>query len=62
MSGWIVSHGVTAAWATRRYGTWFEDAAHRDPSIVEAAEGMAVGGHRRMALAGIRPTGDADRR
>ena len=58
----VLAHGVTAAWATRRYGTWFEDAAHRDPSIVEAAEGMAVGGHRRMALAGIRPTGDADRR
>jgi NhaP-type Na+/H+ or K+/H+ antiporter len=58
----VVAHGVSAAWATRRYGAWFEDAARRDPSIPEAAEGIAVGGRRRMALAGTPPTGDADRR
>ncbi|MET1232349.1 MAG: cation:proton antiporter [Candidatus Limnocylindrales bacterium] len=58
----IVVHGVTAAWATRRYGAWFETAARRDPSIAEAAEGVAVGGHRRMALAGIVPTRESDRR
>ena len=23
----VVAHGVTAAWATRRYGAWFEEAA-----------------------------------
>ncbi|MFI5293296.1 MAG: cation:proton antiporter, partial [Candidatus Limnocylindrales bacterium] len=57
----VLAHGVTAAWATRRYGAWFEAAARRDPSIEEAAEGMAVGGRRRMALAGIHPKGDADR-
>ena len=57
----VLAHGVTAAWATRRYGAWFEDAARRDPSIAEAAEGMAVGGRRRMALAGIHPKGDPDR-
>jgi sodium/hydrogen antiporter len=48
----IVAHGVTAAWATRRYGAWFEAAAQRDPSITEAAEGVDVGGRRRMSTAG----------
>ena len=57
----VLAHGVTAAWATRRYGTWFQDAARRDRSIPEAAEGVAVGGPRRMALAGSRPSGDPDR-
>ena len=57
----VLAHGVTAAWATGRYGAWFQDAARRDPSIPEAAEGVAVGGPRRMALAGSLPTGDADR-
>ena len=50
----IVAHGVTSAWGARRYGAWFEAAAARDPSIPEAAEGSAVAGHRRIALAGSR--------
>jgi NhaP-type Na+/H+ or K+/H+ antiporter len=56
----IVAHGVTSAWAARRYGAWFDAAARRDPSIREAAEGVAVGGRRRIALAGMLPTRDAD--
>jgi NhaP-type Na+/H+ or K+/H+ antiporter len=58
----IVAHGVTSAWAARRYGAWFEAAARRDPSIPEGAEGVAVGGRRRIALAGIPPTDGGDRR
>ena len=58
----IVAHGVTSAWAARRYGAWFEAAARRDPSMTEATEGVALGGRRRIALAGTSPPADADRR
>jgi len=48
----IVAHGVTSAWGVRRYGSWFAAALARDPSIAEAAEGVEMGGRRRIALAG----------
>jgi NhaP-type Na+/H+ or K+/H+ antiporter len=57
----VVAHGLTSAWGARRYGAWFEAAAAHDPSIPEAVERAAVGGHRRIAMAGSRPIRDVER-
>jgi NhaP-type Na+/H+ or K+/H+ antiporter len=54
----VVAHGVTSAWGARRYGTWFEAAVRRAPSMPEAAEGVEVVGRRRMAMAGVGHHGD----
>jgi len=47
----LVVHGVTAAWGARRYASWFELAARKDPEIPEAAR-LDAPHHRRRALRG----------
>jgi NhaP-type Na+/H+ or K+/H+ antiporter len=49
----ILAHGLTSAWAARRYGAWYTAAAERDPSIPEAEEVADVASQRRMSLAGV---------
>lgn len=53
----ILAHGLTSAWAARRYGAWYAAAARGDASIPEAEEGTELASQRRMALAGVGPHG-----